>query len=653
MTAAVISLFAFSCTKEPNKPVNPDNPENPDNPDTPTELKLTFNISDIEYTDAAITIKSNMSDTSFVYFVTEAKEFESIKDNDERFEKDMDILNELSLQLGYISFEEYVFDRRFFTEEASFKASQVAKLSPGTEYYVYAYIMTKDNLKKYTNFFSDKFTTTELEMVDCKFDVKSQVDGNRVTVDISPSIKDVAYYCNIFQKEKYEEIGGDPLKALEYDLDMIIKYAEQNGVSKEEILDAVCSVGDQKKMYAALLEGREYVFYIGAVDKSGFVYSEAQEFRFTTDNYVPSSNTFKVDITDIQLTTAYVNITTGNFDTYTWLPQEVSKYDGMTDEQIMEAYIKEYTDALTIGLGLYNGDSENTVAQLTPDTEYYILAFGYEGNMDGGKATTALTKVKFRTLPEGDAQQTKFEISAKKTGSRSIEVSITPSNDNVIYLYGALPENEYKKMGGNKDAIYQYVEAQINDYISRGGTAADFVEQLGAMGKIENSPIENLLTGYSYVAYAIPAKSDGSLVNNASVSAPVTTDKAQWTNIKSEIKIDKYFDGSELAIINNKYEDAYGYVVVPAFISSERPAAHNYFAVYPGDITGYDDNVILNNVLTTGKKDQTRNDIYLQWNQQFTFVCIAEDADGNFGEVFTKVMTFTKEGASPVDEFPE
>ncbi len=88
--------------------------------------------------------------------------------------------------------------------------------------------------------------------------------------------------------------------------------------------------------------------------------------------------------------TYWFKISTTNSDPYTWGCQPSSKYEGMSDEEMLEYLLQDPF----IGFNVRSGDVESNMGA-TPGNTYTLYAFGYAN----GTATTDLKRVEF-TMPE-------------------------------------------------------------------------------------------------------------------------------------------------------------------------------------------------------------------------------------------------------------
>jgi hypothetical protein len=114
-----------------------------------------------------------------------------------------------------------------------------------------------------------------------------------------------------------------------------------------------------------------------------------------------STNSFVIDVSDITATSAYVEVTPSNNDTYFFdvIEQEVfDQYSSGKDfaNDVVTLYTENgysVADLLSSGIDSYSYSGDSA---LEPNTEYYAYAFGLSAD---GKLTTKVVAQAFKTLP--------------------------------------------------------------------------------------------------------------------------------------------------------------------------------------------------------------------------------------------------------------
>lgn len=119
----------------------------------------------------------------------------------------------------------------------------------------------------------------------------------------------------------------------------------------------------------------------------------------------------------------------------------------MTDDAIIAEILNLYGSMASwfTYTGPQTISSDTDFGELIPDTEYYVLAFGYAD----GAAATELNKFKFKTDPEGDPKANSFTFEATGITARTASVKVTPSVKSVRYVWDVITDANYKKYDGN------------------------------------------------------------------------------------------------------------------------------------------------------------------------------------------------------------
>ena len=144
---------------------------------------------------------------------------------------------------------------------------------------------------------------------------------------------------------------------------------------------------------------------------------------------------FDITVTDIETMRAAIKIVPSkDNETFCWI---CGAYDGeSTAEEVMNSIVEMYGGWMNNGAMLYKGVQDYTGGPGSPykynleapDTDYYVLAFGYDGGI-----TTAPEMVTFRTLPGADPMEVEFSMVASNITPYSTDIAITVSDESVYY----------------------------------------------------------------------------------------------------------------------------------------------------------------------------------------------------------------------------
>jgi len=166
---------------------------------------------------------------------------------------------------------------------------------------------------------------------------------------------------------------------------------------------------------------------------------------YKTGDATASDLTFDISVTDVEMIRAAIKITPSDTkETFCWM---CGVWDGeQTAEDIMNGIVAMYGGAMNQGMMLYSGVQDYTGGPGSPykykldspDTDYYVIAFGYAGGV-----TTEPEMVTFRTLPAPDPATTTFTMSASDITPYSFKLSVVPSHSTTYYSFNVCAPEEY------------------------------------------------------------------------------------------------------------------------------------------------------------------------------------------------------------------
>lgn len=285
-------------------------------------------------------------------------------------------------QYGY-TLEEYL-SEALYTGDT--ELLEVSKLSPQTEYIVYAYGLTPQ-ADVLTDLYYEFVTSKAPEHIDMSFDINYDINGPMVDAEVIPSIGNQKYVFNTIKKSDYT--NDNELK--DYYQQLLLEQAETYelfGLSVEEFVSQISKTGNET-ISLELLSEIEYVGFAVAIDNSAFLVSDLTSKEFKTGELAMSDNQITVEITNVGSRAADLKITTTNNDPYVFYTEPSANWEGKTNEEILEELINTYS----FGHKVRNGDYEAKITGFQPNTEYASFTFGYQAQT----ATTELVRVDFTT----------------------------------------------------------------------------------------------------------------------------------------------------------------------------------------------------------------------------------------------------------------
>ena len=342
------------------------------------------------------------------------------------------------------------------TNEASSKGQTLAEYMPSvvdngkiedvtfsslkldTEYYVLVFGVD-DKYEACTELTKVAFKTLAVEKSECTFDIATEVVDNSVTISVAPSDQELYWYLCTMPKSTYNyyvtDANGYQMSEgyfYEYFFQQDINSYRGAGYSDAQIIEALIHQGNQQLQASGLNENTEYYILVAGLimDSEGIVIcTDINKASYTTQNAAKSTMTFEIEVWDIGQMEASFRITpSNNNDLYCAL---VQPWDGVsTADEVMHQIVDQWGGWMSImadDKGVVEHSGSKAMKLPAADTDYYIIAFGY----DGGITTDAYMKT-FRTLPGGSVEEVTFTITASNISPYGFNMNIA-SSDPTIY----------------------------------------------------------------------------------------------------------------------------------------------------------------------------------------------------------------------------
>ena len=455
----VTMLLAVACHPEQDTPVPA--PEKPD-------FEITINST----TRGSVTfsVEPKDADAPYLCAVYSKAEYEEFTREEFLVETIFQQLRDEASNVGK-TFEEYmpeVVDRGAITE------ARFSGLAPHTDYYIVVFGVDEANgYKQSTSVTKVAFTTSDVTGLVCDFKVSTSVENNSVAISVVPSDKEVKWYLCTMTKAQYDyyvtaEDGHKMTESYfyEYYFQQEINALLQQGYTEQQVVDTLIHHGDLQLEAKGLQEYTEYYILIAGLilDEEGIVIcTDVQREGYTTDAAAQSSMTFEIEVWDIGQMQASFRITpSNNKDKYCAL---VAPWDGVStaDEQ-MHKIVEQWggwMDMMSNDRGMVEHAGTNAFKLSAADTDYYIIAFGY----DGGITTEACMKT-FRTLPGGSLEEVEFSITATNISPYGFTMNVSSSDPTIYYVPGACVAGEYDEQTfiGYEEETFDYYYTGSKDF---------------------------------------------------------------------------------------------------------------------------------------------------------------------------------------------
>lgn len=459
---SILALFVLAlvaCHPEP-EPIQP-TPENPD-------FEITINGT----TRGSVTFSVEPKDMDAAYLCTvySKAEYEEFTREDFFVETIFQELREEASNVGK-TLEEYmpeVVDRGAITE------AKFSGLAAHTDYYIVVFgVDETDGYKQSTPITKSAFTTTDVTGLVCDFKVSTSVENNSVVMSVIPSDKEILWYLCTMPKAQYDyyvtaEDGYKMTESYfyEYYFQQEINTLLQQGYTEQQVVDALIHSGDLQLEAKGLQEHTDYYILVAGLilDEEGIVIcTDVQRSQYRTEGAAQSAMTFEIEVWDIGQMEASFRITPSNDkDKYCAL---VAPWDGVsTAEEQMHRLVEQWggwMDIMSNDRGVVEHAGTNAFKLPAADTDYYIIAFGYDGGI-----TTEASMATFRTLPGGSLEEVEFSISTTNISPYGFTMNITSSDPTIYYVPGACLAGEYDEQTfiGYEEEVFDYYYTGSKDF---------------------------------------------------------------------------------------------------------------------------------------------------------------------------------------------
>ena len=649
----VMSMFTVGCQPEPQPEPQPD-------------TKPCFEFEILATGKTAIEFRVTPLDVEkpYILMIIDKATFEEFESVEDYIADDIAMFDQIALGMG-ISLEDYLAT----ILSTGVKQDSTDGLAPDTEYYLYAYHLNA-NGEVGSALEYEAFKTEALDKSDATFEVSvSDIGYNEATINVVPSSSTVTYFVNIMSQERLADFGEGAQAYVNHLVALRDYYLGMNATT-EQMIANLCFAGEKSLTIDDLKPGAKHVAYAIGVDDDFLPNTEAFVVEFDTLSAEGSDLTFEVEITGVDYDHVEGTVTPSNNDeTYICSIQTAESLMWYaSDEEFMEVLINDLEwwyggveTALRTGvvdLSQYGG--------LYPETEYVVVCFGYNG-----APTTELFTFPFTTTEAtGNPEElvVEFEIDYERLSHNTVYVTAKPSVGAYYFMsYISTFELEcYVDEYGSQDAA---LVAFANEEIDYGAdffwcSRAEYLADMGATLGRYTMMFNQLTPNTEYVVYAVAVDiNSGDVVgSNVSLSESFTTPDKVMSTAAVEFEFGGYYDGSALAELDpERFLSCKGYVVLPYAVKPNYDAKNWYTGFFSGDYAewGCTDEDIYAELITYGYEwdsdlvslNRESGVAVLQYDAPFTFLGIAEDYDGNFGAGTLEVVSLSRDGVSPAEEF--
>ena len=463
MLLTAVTLSFAACT-EPT-------PEQKPEPEPPQPEGLTFEVElgEITYSSVDYTVTPSDLEAEYLCILYDAETVEEFTQDKYLVAT---LLQELEAEARTegMTLVEFLAD---YTDKGVLESSY-ERLAPESDYYIIVFgVDPANNYEACSEVSKTKFTTLAFEKLDVTFEVETTVDGNTAEFMVTPSDNEVIWYFYTIPTGTFDYYQSPD--AYNMSLDQFFLYCMEQqinqlrgaGYKDNDILNAIFHKGALTLQAKDLTANTDYTNMIAGfiIDESGLITlaSDVATSTYTTGDAKAADLTFEVSVTDVEMDRAAIKITpSDDKQSFCWM---VGAWDGAkTAEEIMNEIVAMYGAWMNSGMMLYYGVQDYTGGPGSPykykldapDTDYYVVAFGYAGGI-----TTEPVMETFHTLPAPDASETEFNMTASNITPYSLTIGVTSSVASTYYTPGVCAPNEY-----NEEILVAEVEAGIAEILA-------------------------------------------------------------------------------------------------------------------------------------------------------------------------------------------
>ena len=475
--------------------------------------------------NAAIDVTASQEELEYIIGFMEKSEWESqyaqmpqliIVDRISGWKYDLEcgkeIYPELDTWQKYMQLNQISGSRRIY-------AAEYYNLHWGTEYVMYAFGMNDDG-DTTAQVVATEFATTEPVASDNSFEVViGEVTSSTVAFTVTAANND-PYFLTIQDKRYVERFGEGKDESWDdmiFDLtfgktdDQIMNYlfAGSQELTNESINKSINTLHEYQVVIWGFNNGPTTEVYV----------SEAFQ---PVEEVVDLS--LYLDIVEVGSDYIQVGVTT-NTDKASYYIDYVTAEEFGDDYGL--TYISELYEYLTEE-NLYYGDGVYNLSVLEPDSEYYVIAFGFDAEL--GEPTTELVYEYVRTMPvavEGDL----FTISVNDITWKDATISVTTDLEEG-YIFGIYTAEEFATLDqeaifANRKAIWESNAEWYTDTTWQDMMAYDV--KYGNTTLYASYDITKLTWDEDYVFYCMGVDAEGNMTTQMATAefstvAPVASD---------------------------------------------------------------------------------------------------------------------------------
>ena len=500
---ALVSVFSLSFVACGGDDV--DNGKPTPTPSKPAELTFDIQSDEITHLSASFIVTPSVDNADYLSVLYDATTFESIK---ERFFVE-NLFQELRAEASSVGMTLSQYLEQFVDQGIS--TPSYSNLAANTEYYLVVFgVDTTGECKATTGLFKHKFTTAEAPKVDVTFDVEVKTDGTNAKVKVTPSDPQAIWFYTLAPSAQYAQYIDPQMYGMTPEQVIIELYKSQlqqlmnNGMSIKEAINNTFHIGPLELSVSYLTYNTEYTNIIAGfiIDQDANITLATEVFTstFSTGDIGEVDLTFDIQVTDIEPMRAAIKVIPSDLNQYFYW--QIGEWDGKSSAEEVLKTIQPYMPYT--GIQDYTGGpgSPYKMTLDAPDTDYFVIAFGYA---PGAGITTEPTMVTFRTLPADPAENTLFDITVNQASVSpyGFTFNVAASNNTTYYFMG-IATKEYFDAEATVNEYNASIDQLLAEYQAYYGPSYTMAQLLASnyyRGSYDNIPVKDLAPGTTYMVY--------------------------------------------------------------------------------------------------------------------------------------------------------
>ncbi len=473
----------------------------------------------------------------------------------------------------------------------------------------------------------------------------TDISAGSVTFDIEAADQNQSYVFLVASSLYLEQNGLDTdEKLIADDIAYFQNIADINDVPLSEVFAAYANSGDTTGCVMNGLEPKtEYVAYMYGVDiEKCIVTTNLVKETFTTTDVSTEDVLWNVDLSFVS-NVVNLDISTEYEGYYSYRIYTKSSVEDAYGNDYQLAFSEDwrYTMLMWVEYGAtmdqilelfcYKGNQSLSSEGFKAGVPYILGIYGVD-SLSGYVCTNVYTHEFEIEKPE--ASENQIDISVYNITQNTAEVNISVSNSDP-YTMALLSESTVEGMEENDLMEYLYTMFSLTTYSGN-----------------QSFKVMDLYSATSY--YVVAFGYDAGINTTSLFKTKFTTLEEGDDGIVVDMNIGNYYSVAEVSRLDS-YWQIYDYkdALLPFEVTVNPYGAEEniYYGIFTSEqFEGITDNMIKKLIKNGGPK-QYRSVAALSFDQSYTAVAVAIDADGIYGPLYKKEFTLTSDGVSDPQEF--